>query len=62
MVEIAGKAEAFRNAIVANEVSPILYNSVKPKEIMDEDKVIQHYKIKLKPEDAVITPVGRIFQ
>jgi len=38
------------------------YNSPKPKEITDEDKVIEVYKINVKPEDVVIVPVERVFQ
>ena len=36
--------------------SPITYNSAKPKEITDEDKVIEAFKINVKPEDVVIVP------
>ena len=53
---------AFRDAIVKNTPSPITYNSPKPKEIMDEDKIIQAYKVNARPEDVVIVPVAQIFE
>jgi zinc protease len=62
IVMITKDAEALREAIVSNKPSPITYNSPKPKEITDEDKVIEVYKINVKPEDVVIVPVGRVFE
>jgi zinc protease len=55
-------AEGLRNAIVNNKPSPITYNAAKPKEIMDEDKVIETYKIVVKPADVTIVPVEKVFQ
>jgi zinc protease len=62
IVMITKDAEGLREAIVSNKPSPITYNSPKPKEITDEDKVIEVYKINVKPEDVVIVPVGKVFE
>jgi zinc protease len=62
IVIITKDAETLRDAIVSNKPSPITYNSAKPKEITDEDKVIETYKIDVKPEDVVIVPVERVFE
>ena len=62
VVIITKDAEGLRDAILANKPSPITYNSPKPKEITDEDKVIETYKINVKPEEVVIVPVERVFQ
>jgi zinc protease len=62
IVIITKDAEALRDAVVSNRPSPITYNSAKPKEITDEDKVIEVYKINVKPEDVVIVPVERVFE
>jgi zinc protease len=62
IVMITKDAAALRDAIVTNKPSPITYNSPKPKEITDEDKVIEGYKINVKPEDVVIVPVGKVFE
>src|SRR5207247_6215138 len=59
---ITNDAAGLRGAILANRLSPITYNSPKPKEITDEDKVIEAYKIVAKPGDVVIVPVDRVFQ
>ena len=41
VVVITKDAEGLRDAIASGKPSPITYNSPKPQEIMDEDKVIQ---------------------
>ena len=62
IVMVTKDAEGLRQAIIDNTPSPIKYNAPKPKEIMDEDEVIQSYRINVKPEDVVIVPVERVFQ
>jgi zinc protease len=62
VVMVTKEAEALRDAILGNKLSPITYNSPKPKEIMDEDKVIQAYKIDVKPEAVSVVPIGQVFQ
>ena len=62
VVVITKDAEALRAAILSGKPSPITYNSPKPPELVAEDKVIQDYKINVKPEQVVIVPVERVFQ
>ena len=62
VVVITKDAEGLRDAFLSNKPSPMTYNSPKPKEITDEDKVIEAYKINVKPEDVVIVPVERVFE
>jgi zinc protease len=59
---ITKDVEGLRQAILANRPSPITYNAPKPKEITDEDKVIERYRIVLKPADMTIVPVDKVFQ
>jgi zinc protease len=51
-----------RDAIVNNKPSPITYNAPKPKEITDEDKIIEAYRIKVRPADVTIVPAEKVFQ
>ena len=62
IVIITKDAETLRDAIINNTPSPIKYNAPRPAEILDEDKVIQVYKINVKPEDVAVVPVERVFQ
>jgi len=62
IVIVTKNAEALREAIVNNKPSPITYNSAKPKEILDEDKLIENYRIEVKPDAVEIVPIERVFQ
>jgi zinc protease len=55
-------AAGLRDAILSNKLSPITYNAPKPKEITDEDKIIEAYKIIVKPADVVIVVVEKVFE
>jgi len=59
---ITKDAAGLRDAILSNRPSPITYNAPKPKEITDQDKIIQAYKIDVRPENVVIVPVEKVFQ
>lgn len=55
-------AAGLRDAIISNAPSPISYNAPKPKEITDEDKIIQAFKINVRLADVTIAPVDKVFQ
>jgi len=62
VVVVTKDAAGLRDVIVSGAVSPITYNSPKPKEILDEDKIIQVFKIDVQPENVVVRPVDELFQ
>jgi zinc protease len=62
IVMITKDAEQLRDAIIAGSPSPITYNAPKPKEITDEDKLIEAYKINVRPEDIEVISVERVFE
>jgi len=62
IVIITKDPKPFQDAVAKNTPSPIVYNSPKPKEIMDEDAVIQAYRINVKPEQLTVVPVERVFE
>ncbi|MDQ3753921.1 MAG: insulinase family protein, partial [Acidobacteriota bacterium] len=57
VVMITKDAAALRDSIVNNTPSPIKYNSPKPQEILDEDKLIEAYKIDVQPANVRVVPV-----
>jgi len=59
---ITKDAQGLRDAIILNRPSPITYNSPKPQELLNEDKVIQDYKINVRTGDVVIVPVEKVFE
>jgi zinc protease len=62
VVVITKDAEALRDAIVKGTPSPITYNSPKPPDILAEDKLIEKYKVNVRPEQVVVVPVDKVFQ
>ena len=62
IVIITKHPKPFQDAVAKNTPSPIVYNSPKPKEIMDEDAVIQAYRINVKGADVTVVPVEKVFE
>lgn len=62
VVVITKDAEGFRQKILGSEPTPVTYVSPKPKEILEEDKLIEAFKVNVRPEDVRIVPVENVFQ
>jgi len=62
VVVITKDGDALRDAILKGTPSPITYNSPKPADILAEDKIIQTYKIDVRPANVSVVPVERVFQ
>jgi len=61
VVIITKDAAGLRDALVADAISPITYDGEKPKELLDEDKVIGALRLGIRPEAVTITPVDDVF-
>jgi zinc protease len=61
VVFITKEADALKATLLADDVSTIRYDSEKPKDVSDEDKVIGALKLGLKPGNVKITPVEDVF-
>jgi zinc protease len=55
-------AEAFKQAAVGGTPSPISYTSHPPKEILEEDKIIESYKLNFNAKKVQVVPVAQVFQ
>jgi len=55
-------AEAFKTALSGNKPSPIEYDSPKPENIVQEDKIIQKYQLPLSSKNITIVPVEQVFE
>ena len=60
-VFITKDAEELRNRLINNTTSPMTYQAEKPAELLEEDKIIQDYKLDFKPENVKIVPVEEVF-
>jgi zinc protease len=62
IVVVTRDAEAFRAAALENKPSPITYTAAMPKEVLEEDKQIEKYRLALDPKEAEVVAVDRVFQ
>ena len=61
VVIVTKDAEGLKEKLVSDAFSPITYDGEKPKELLDEDKVIGALKLGIKAEAVTITPVEDVF-
>ncbi len=61
IVAITPDADAFATALATDAPSPITYASPKPAVIVEEDKLISTYPLKIKRENVKIVPVAELF-
>jgi len=62
IVVVGKNCEQLRQKLLADQPSPMTYNAPKPPEILEEDKIVERWKLGLKPEDIRIIPVEKIFE
>jgi zinc protease len=62
IVAVAQNCEALKNKLVSNALSPMSYNSPKPEDVMEEDKIVERFRIELKPESVQIVPFETVFE
>jgi len=62
VVVVTKDGEGLRSQLVSGSPSPIVYNSPKPKALMDEDALIERYPIPVTAADVTITPADKIFE
>jgi zinc protease len=61
-VFITPDAEGLKSALVNNEPSPITYASEKPDAVLEEDKEISAYPLRVKPGNVTILKVDEVFE
>jgi zinc protease len=62
VVAVSANAEQLKKQIVGSGPTPIEYNSVKPPEILAEDKLVEKLDLGLRPADVQIVPVATVFE
>jgi zinc protease len=61
VVIVAKDAAGLKQALTADAFSPITYDGVKPKSLLDEDRVIGALKLNIAPAKVTITPIADVF-
>jgi zinc protease len=59
---VAKDGEDLKKQLASDAPSPMQYNSPKPDAILEEDKVVQAYPLRLKAENIEVVPVDKVFQ
>jgi zinc protease len=62
IVIVANNCEGLKKKLLSGEPSPMTYNSPKPRDVLEEDKLVEKWKIDLKPEAVTIVPVRQVFE
>ena len=62
IVAVSQKADELKSQLTSEAPSPMTYNSLKPTEILEEDKIVQSWKLNLRSGDVQVVPVDRIFE
>jgi zinc protease len=62
IVGVAKDTDAIQAALTGSDPTPIHYNSPKPQDVMDEDKIVERWPLKLRKEDVTVVPVGTVFE
>jgi Predicted Zn-dependent peptidases len=62
IVAVAQNAEELKRKLAGNLYSAMKYNSDKPEAVLEEDKIVERWRIPLKPESIQIVPVGSLFE
>jgi zinc protease len=62
IVGIAKDAARLKADLVSDSPSPMRYNTPKPQDVLDEDKVVEKWVLKLRPDDVTVVPVSQVFE
>jgi zinc protease len=62
IVGVAKETDAITAALTGNDPSPIQYNTTKPRDVLDEDKIVERWPLHLRKEDVTVVPVATVFE
>jgi len=59
---VTRNGEDLKRQLASDDASPMTYNSPKPQQITEEDKLVVKWPLGLKPQDIKVIPVSEVFQ
>jgi zinc protease len=62
IVGVAKDTDAIAAALTGNDPTPVHYNAEKPKDVLDEDKIVERWPLGLRKEDITVVPVDSVFE
>jgi zinc protease len=62
IVAVSGNGEGLKQQLTSDDPSPMMYNSPKPPTVLEEDKTVEKWPMKLAPANVTIIPAEKVFQ
>jgi zinc protease len=62
IVAVARDTDLLKKKLTGNSISEMSYNSPKPQDVLDEDKIVERFRLDLKPDSIRIVPGDTIFE
>jgi zinc protease len=62
IVGVTKDAEKLKAELTGSAATPIHYNSPKPQDVLDQDKIVEKWPLHLSGADITIVPVGSLFE
>jgi zinc protease len=62
IVGVAKDTDAILTALTSGDPTPVQYNAAKPQDVLDEDKIVERWPLRLRREDVSVVPVGTVFE
>jgi zinc protease len=62
IVGVTKDAEKLKAVLTGDAATPIQYNSPKPQDILDEDKIVEKWPLNLSAADVSVVPVDSVFE
>ena len=59
---MAKDADKLKAELTGGAATPIQYNSPKPQDILDEDKIVEKWPLNLSAADITVVPVDSVFE
>lgn len=62
IVGVARDTDAIARELTGADPTPMHYNSAKPQDVLDEDKIVERWPLRLGKADVTIVPVASVFE
>ncbi len=62
IVGVAKDTDSLTAALTGEGATPIHYNTTKPQEVVDEDKIVERWPLHLSKDDVKVVPVETVFE
>jgi zinc protease len=62
IVGVAKDADAISASLTGDQATSVQYNAPKPQDVLDEDKIVERWPLRLRKQDVTVIPVDSVFE